>query len=417
MEPLLIDEDQQQKTKRGRGTAAHGKIACLLTMAVLLALLLIFITLSVSGRRLCGAQKEKMDSMYKAFEALSKRLDSLDVNIGRKLDLVNVHVKNASQRTTALEMQDNQDSMFKAIEALSKRFDSLDANIERKLDLVNVNVKNMSERTTALEMNVRKICPLLKNLKNGFSLSQKNCTGESISFSCNCGYWLNGPSERLYLVNGSWTGVQPTCEFISPNYSLLFPYKSKNDYVIITHRMPSLTAVTVCMWIKTNATGNRGTLLSYAVSGEDNELLLLRPRDFVFSLRSVWSSPTNVSANDGKWHHICFAWENTAGSWKLFKDGSLGASGRGLAKGRLIRGGGHLVLGQDQDKLGGGFEEYQSFIGEMADVNIWNHVISDQEIRRMSKSCLTGTGNLFQWSDFKYHRMGSVQIVQPSCLN
>ena len=46
-----------------------------------------------------------MDSMYKAFEALSKRLDSLDVNIGRKLDLVNVHVKNASQRTTALEMQ------------------------------------------------------------------------------------------------------------------------------------------------------------------------------------------------------------------------------------------------------------------------------------------------------------------------
>ncbi|XP_066019967.1 sushi, von Willebrand factor type A, EGF and pentraxin domain-containing protein 1-like isoform X3 [Pocillopora verrucosa] len=417
MEPLLIDEDQQQKTKRGRGTAAHWKIACLLTMAVLLALLLIFITLSVSGRRLCGAQKEKMDSMYKAFEALSKRLDSLDVNIGRKLDLVNVHVKNASQRTTALEMQDNQDSMFKAIEALSKRFDFLDANIERKLDLVNVNVKNMSERTTALEMNVRKICPLLKNLKNGFSLSQKNCTGESISFSCNCGYWLNGPSERLYLVNGSWTGVQPTCEFISPNYSLLFPYKSENDYVIITHRMPSLTAVTVCMWIKTNATGNRGTLLSYAVSGEDNELLLLRPRDFVFSLRSVWSSPTNVSANDGKWHHICFAWENTAGSWKLFKDGSLGASGRGLAKGRLIRGGGHLVLGQDQDKLGGGFEEYQSFIGEMADVNIWNHVISDQEIRRMSKSCLTGTGNLFQWSDFKYHRMGSVQIVQPSCLN
>ena len=42
--------------------------------------------------------------------------------------------------------------MFKAIEALSKRFDSMDANIERKLDLVNVNVKNMSERTTALEM-------------------------------------------------------------------------------------------------------------------------------------------------------------------------------------------------------------------------------------------------------------------------
>ena len=82
---------------------------------------------------------------------------------------------------------------------------------------------------------------------------------------------------------------------VSPNYSLLFPYKSKNDYVIITHGMPSLTAVTVCMWIKTNATGNRGTLLSYAVSGQDNELLLLRPRDFVFSLRSVWRYENTLS--------------------------------------------------------------------------------------------------------------------------
>ena len=42
--------------------------------------------------------------------------------------------------------------MFKAIEALSKRLDSLGTNMERKLDLVNGNVMNMSERTTTLEM-------------------------------------------------------------------------------------------------------------------------------------------------------------------------------------------------------------------------------------------------------------------------
>ena len=73
---------------------------------------------------------------------------------------------------------------------------------------------------------------------------------------------------------------------VSPNYSLLFPYKSKNDYVIITHRMPSLTAVTVCMWIKTNATG-RGTLFSFAVNEGYNELLLVAPQNFVLHVRSV----------------------------------------------------------------------------------------------------------------------------------
>ena len=49
----------------------------------------------------------------------------------------------------------------------------------------------------------------------------------------------------------------------------------------MTRRMPSLKAVTVCLWIKTADTGNEGTLLSYAVSGSTNELLLIDYRNFV----------------------------------------------------------------------------------------------------------------------------------------
>ena len=81
----------------------------------------------------------------------------------------------------------------------------------------------------------------------------------------------------------------------------------------------------------------------------------------------------------------------------------------------MIRGGSVLVLGQDQDSVGGDFKPIESFIGEMTDVNIWDHVITDQEITRMSKSCLTGVGNVFQWRDFKAHLKGSVQIIKPSC--
>ena len=83
--------------------------------------------------------------------------------------------------------------------------------------------------------------------------------------------------------------------------------------------------------------------------------------------------------------------------------------------GHVIRAGGALVLGQDQDSQGGSFDAKQSFIGEMTGVNIWDHVIKDQEIARMSKSCLTGVGNVFQWRDFKAHLKGSVQIIKPSC--
>ena len=86
-----------------------------------------------------------------------------------------------------------------------------------------------------------------------------------------------------------------------------------------------------------------------------------------------------------------------------------------LFLGHVIRGGGALVLGQEQDNVGGSFQDHQSFVGEMTGVNIWDHVIDDEEIKRMSKSCLAGAGNVFQWSDFKPHLKGSVEIIKPSC--
>ena len=66
---------------------------------------------------------------------------------------------------------------------------------------------------------------------------------------------------------------------VSAGYALLFPRKGISDYVI-TRGMPSLKALTVCLWMKTADKGNDGTPLSYAVSGADNELLLHDNRNF-----------------------------------------------------------------------------------------------------------------------------------------
>ena len=81
----------------------------------------------------------------------------------------------------------------------------------------------------------------------------------------------------------------------------------------------------------------------------------------------------------------------------------------------MISGGGTFILGQEQDSQGGSFDANQSFICEMTGVNIWDHVIKGQEIMGMSKSCLTGEGNVFKWRDFKDHVRDSVKIINPSC--
>ena len=85
--------------------------------------------------------------------------------------------------------------------------------------------------------------------------------------------------------------------------------------------------------------------------------------------------------------------------------------------GHVIRGAGSLVLGQEQDRVGGGFNADQSFVGELTGVNIWERVIHHQGIARMSKSCLTGEGNVYKWSDFKPHIIGGVQLVSRWCAS
>ncbi|XP_078367069.1 neuronal pentraxin-2-like [Oculina patagonica] len=311
----------------------------------------------------------KLDAINETVNNCCKTVGSLEQKLEKKLDLVNesnaalsLQIQMMSQKLqTTLEKQGKLDAMNETIQTLSKTVESLDEHIEKKLNLLNKSSAAMSVQVQAL-------------------------------------------TQRLTTLENQ----------VAADYALLFTRKGTSDYVII-RGMPSLTAVTFCLWMKTADTGNTGTPLSYAVSGSDNELLLYDYRNFLFWVGAAVSGRTSVSANDGKWHHICATWENTAGSWNLFKDGKVAASGKGLKTGHVIRGGGALVLGQEQDSVGGSFDANQSFIGEMTGVNIWDHVIKDKEVERMSKSCLTGVGNVFQWSDFKAHLKGSVKIIKPSC--
>lgn len=131
--------------------------------------------------------------------------------------------------------------------------------------------------------------------------------------------------------------------------------------------------------------------------------------------RFFFNSQTSVTANDGEWHQICFSWENSLGSWKFYKDCILKEEGTGFKKGYTIREGGTLVLGQDQDSVGAGFQSAQSFQGKLSNVNVWDHVLPDTQIKEMSTSCLLdewNEANVFKWPDFL--SQGGARLVKPS---
>ena len=121
-----------------------------------------------------------------------------------------------------------------------------------------------------------------------------------------------------------------------------------------------------------------------------------------------------MSANDGVWHHICVTWRNSDGRLQIYKDGSLHFHGISLNTGYTIKSGGSLVLGQEQDTPGGSFDPNQSFVGLLNGVNVWKTVLSASEIQSLSTSCLSGSGDVYSWSDFRDGIKGNTGLVIPS---
>ena len=114
------------------------------------------------------------------------------------------------------------------------------------------------------------------------------------------------------------------------------------------------------------------------------------------------------------WHHICFTWESTNGDWNFYKDGVLAKVGSRLQAGHVIEEGGCLVLGQLQRNACSDFENSKGFVGFLANLNIWDHVLSRANITELSNYCWSGVGNAVQWLDFIDDLREGVQKVRPS---
>ena len=61
--------------------------------------------------------------------------------------------------------------------------------------------------------------------------------------------------------------------------------------------------------------------------------------------------------------------------------------------------GGLLVIGQDQDTVGGGFDRRQSFSGMISQFNIWNSSLEDFHIENLAECRSDAFGNSVAWKE------------------
>nr|XP_028567204.1 sushi, von Willebrand factor type A, EGF and pentraxin domain-containing protein 1 [Podarcis muralis] len=203
----------------------------------------------------------------------------------------------------------------------------------------------------------------------------------------------------------------------SSRFNLDFDVSGIYGYVMLDSVLPSLSEITCAFWMKSADTTNYGTPISYAVeNGSDNAFLLTDYNGWVLYVNGKESITDCPSVNDGNWHHIAVTWSSLDGAWRVYIDGKLSDGGSGLSVGSEIPGGGALVLGQEQDQRGEGFNPAESFVGSISQLNIWGYVLSPEQVNSLATSCPEELqkGNVLAWPDFLPGVVGRVKIDSKS---
>ncbi|KFW61084.1 Chromobox protein 6, partial [Pygoscelis adeliae] len=172
---------------------------------------------------------------------------------------------------------------------------------------------------------------------------------------------LNSLQNRVMELEHGPPGYSP------PNaFKVTIPVQNNYMYARMKKSLPELYAFTICMWLKSKALAGLGTPFSYSVPSQANEIVLLEwgtnPLELLINDK-VAQLP--LSLKDKAWHHVCVAWTTRDGKWSAYQDGEQRGAGENLASWHAIKPQGVIILGQEQDTLGGRFDATQAFVGEL----------------------------------------------------
>ncbi|XP_036437174.1 pentraxin fusion protein-like [Colossoma macropomum] len=199
---------------------------------------------------------------------------------------------------------------------------------------------------------------------------------------------------------------------------LFFPKPSATSYVKLIPQKPlNLKAFTLCMRLFVDRAvvnqGNREIILFAYCTKDGDEL-------------NVWQEYGKISlylrsSSEGAFYavplfsifgtNLCVTWESSTGLTAFWVDGRRSTL-QVYRKNHKVQSGGVVLLGQDADSFVGSFDINQSFVGEISDVNMWDYVLTDDQIRNFNEKVWVGPEpNVLNWNTMQYEVNGNVLVV------
>nr|AAB28726.1 serum amyloid P [Cricetulus migratorius] len=191
----------------------------------------------------------------------------------------------------------------------------------------------------------------------------------------------------------------------------VFPRESESDYVKLIPRLEKpLENFTLCFRTYTDLSRPH-SLFSYNTKNKDNELLIYKERmgEYGLYIENVGAIVRGVEEFASP-VHFCTSWESSSGIADFWVNGIPWVK-KGLKKGYTVKTQPSIILGQEQDNYGGGFDKSQSFVGEMGDLNMWDSVLTPEEIKSVYEGSWLEP-NILDWRALNYE-MSGYAVIRP----
>ncbi|XP_077327580.1 mucosal pentraxin-like isoform X3 [Lithobates pipiens] len=196
----------------------------------------------------------------------------------------------------------------------------------------------------------------------------------------------------------------------------VFPKETNTAHVILRPTITKpLRVLSVCLRSYSELS-RPYSLFSIAAPEHPNAfyIYLEPPYTYKVFIRSAMSAFT-PNWKPFYWRHICVTLDSSyPGAIYLWLNGKL-SSQRGYGTqyyrdANYMDAESSIVLGQNRDVYGGGFDASQSFVGEISDVHMWDYVLTQEDIQKVLSGDLYG--NVINWKSLRCEIKGEV-LVKP----
>ncbi len=225
--------------------------------------------------------------------------------------------------------------------------------------------------------------PYYVGMVGEWHLDECSWDGTSGEILDSSGTGAHGESHNMESQDGPERSVGRICHCAALNLDGVL-----NQYITLGNQaFDNLGDFSLSMWFRIeNLSSSITPLFSGARAGAYNNMLIYLNSSgtaFLTWLNNIQTGNFSIGSSvaDGLWHHVVWVRQSASGVETIYLDGSpLNDSNAAGNSSSISLDSGGVIIGQEQDSLGGGFDSNQVFHGWIDEVMVYNRTLSQSEV-------------------------------------